>query len=135
MAPELLALIIGISLIAVLICVSVLLIIKDQKNNKTKKLTKEEIYALEEERLNDEGEITTMHVEVIGMACGAKAANSYLYKYPDVKEFFIITFKKDNKDVLEIPVAKEMYDGFDVGLQGMLTLVDGGVLSFVPDSE
>ena len=50
-------------------------------------------------------------------------------------KYFVIKFKNDDGEVFDIHVPQEYYDGFDVGLSGVLSLVDGKLNSFLPDDE
>ena len=122
-------------LIAAIIVIGIALIVWDLKRNKNKIPTKEEIRAMEDEILADEGEILTMHAKVLDMACGVKSIGYQNHKQPKAVKFFIITFENDQGKSFSIPVAEGMYDGFDVGLSGTLTLVDGQLLSFEPDDS
>ena len=109
--------------------------ILDYRKNKDKYLTKEQYRELEEARLNDEGEITTAHAEVIDLECGVTTIGYQAYKQPKAVKYFIIHFKYDNGDIIKIPVNEEMYEGFDIGLAGTLTLIDGKLKSFELDES
>ena len=106
--------------------------ILDYRKNKDKYPTKEQYRELEEARLNDEGEITTAHAEVIDLECGVTTIG---YQQPKAVKHFIIHFKYDNGDIIKIPVNEEMYEGFDIGLTGTLTLIDGKLRSFELDES
>jgi len=114
---------IGAAFIAILILISILDSIKNRGKTKTVK-------ELEEERLAAEPEIITLHAEVIDMICGV---NTVGHKTPKALKYFVIKFKADDGNILNIPVPEESYDGFDVGLAGELTLINGEIGSFVPD--
>lgn len=127
---------IGGILLAILFAVGIPMIIIDFKKNKDKYIiTKEQMRAWEDERLDDEGEIITFRAEVVDMACGVKMIGYQAYKQPKAVKQFIISFKNDDGEILRIPVTEEIYEGFDTGLTGTLTLIDGQLDSFEPDNE
>ena len=76
-----------------------------------------------------------MHCEVADMICGVSMVGHQGYKQPKAEKQFIIKFKNDSGDIFDVAVSEEMYDGFDKGLVGTLTLIDGNVSSFEPDIE
>lgn len=117
------------------IFVIIIIGILDYRKNKDKYLTKEQYRELEEARLNDEGEITNAHVEVVDLECGVTTIGYQAYKQPKAVKYFIIHFKYDNGDIIKIPVNEEMYEGFDIGLTGTLTLIDGKLKSFELDES
>ena len=118
--------------IFVIITFGIIVGILDYRKNKDKYLTKEQYRELEEACLNDEGEITTAHAEVIDLECGVTTIG---YQQPKAVKHFIIHFKYDNGDIIKIPVNEEMYHGFDIGLAGTLTLIDGQLNSFELDES
>lgn len=91
------------------------------------KSTEEEIDETNEEVFEDEGEIVETRAEVIDMACGTKMIG---VKSPKTIECYIIVFRDDLGKTFEVPVNKEMYEGFEIGLYGNLKLIDGGLYSF-----
>lgn len=80
-----------------------------------------------EEIFGDNGEITETRAEVIDMACGTKMLG---VKNPRTVEWYVVVFRDDLGKIIEVPVNKEMYDGFEIGMHGKLKLVDGGLYSF-----
>lgn len=80
-----------------------------------------------EEGFENDGEIIETRAEVIDMACGTKMIG---VKSPKTVEHYIIVFRDDLGKTLEVPVNKEMYEGFEIGMHGNLKLVDGGIYSF-----
>ena len=116
---------------AILILTIILAIIENRRNKKNNIPTsKERIRALEDEQLNDEGERTVFHAEVIDMACDVRM---FGYKQPRTERLFLIKFKSEGGDIYDVRVSEEMYSGFEIGLSGTLTLIDGQIDSFVPD--
>ena len=80
-----------------------------------------------EEAYEDDVEIVETRAEVIDMACGTKMIG---LKNVKTVERYIIIFRDDLGKTLEVPVNKEMYEGFEIGMHGNLKLVDGGLYSF-----
>jgi hypothetical protein len=80
-----------------------------------------------EEDFENDGEIIETRAEVIDMACGIKMVG---VKSPKTVERYIIVFRDDLGKTFEVPVNKEMYEGFEIGMHGNLKLVDGGLYSF-----
>ncbi len=125
--------IIGCILIASIIAVFVSIYIWDSK--KRIKTSEEGLLASEDEHFNKNGENITTHVEVLDMICGVSTIGYQAYKQPKSVKDFVIKFKTDTGDVFDVHISEEMYEGFDVGLSGMLTLVDGQISSFELDDS
>ena len=97
---------------------------------KNKDKIRQDAYELEERKLNDDGLICTVHAEVINMECGV---NTVGHNEPKAIKYFIITFKCDDGELLHVSVPEVFYTGLEIGLVGMLTLVDGQLKSFELD--
>ena len=69
----------------------------------------------------------TVRATVIDMACSAEMVGT---KMPKAVRNFVIIFQAENGEILKINVPEEMYDGFDKGQTGILTLADGDLYSF-----
>ncbi len=69
----------------------------------------------------------TFRATVVDMVCYAEMTGT---KRPKSKRVFIVSFETENGEILKINVPEEMYNGFDKGQTGMLTLVDGILYSF-----
>ncbi len=108
------------------ICIAV--IIKEVKKTK---MTKEEKDAYYEEYFANEGEITLTYAEVVNLTCGTKVVGS---KSPKCVESYVVTFRDQNGKIFHIDVDREMYDAIDIGMRGLLRLVDGHLNSFEPDN-
>ena len=93
------------------------------------------LQAMEEEALNREAEIITAHVEVVDMACGVNMIGSPSYKQPKTIKQFSLIFKDDNGKIIQVNVSEEYYLEFDIGMTGILTLIDGQLSSFELDAE
>ena len=64
---------------------------------------------------------------VVDMVCYAEMTGT---KRPKSKRVFTVSFETENGEILKINVPEEMYDGFDKGQKGILTLVDGILYGF-----
>ena len=64
---------------------------------------------------------------VVDQACGTKLVGIKILKL--VKEF-VVVFRTEDGKILELNVKEGMYDGFEIGQTGILTLVDGALYSF-----
>ena len=89
----------------------------------------------EDESVEAEVQTVTMHAHVIDMACSVKSVGEQCYKQPKAVKTFIIKFKNDMGEILDLTVPEEIYEGFDKGLTGSLTIIDGKLDSFVPDED
>ena len=69
----------------------------------------------------------TVRATVIDMACSADMVGT---KMPKAVRNFVIIFQTEDGEILKINVPEEMYDGFDKGQTGILTLADGDLYSF-----
>ena len=65
---------------------------------------------------------------VIEMHCGIKTIGIRTPK--TIKEFMIV-FQTEQGEVLKFMIPEEMYDGFEKGQTGQLSIVDGGLYGFV----
>lgn len=127
-------LLVGIAAVLILVTTFILQII-DYKKNKEKYPSPQKLREMEDEKFNNEGDIVTTHAEVIDMICGVNSIGYQAYKQPKAVKHFIIKFKCDDGEVLNIPVYEEIYDAFDIGLSGTLRLIDGKLNSFEPDDK
>ena len=64
---------------------------------------------------------------VVDMVCYAEMTGT---KRPKSKRVFTVSFETESGEILKKNVTEEMYDGFDKGQTGVLTLVDGDLYSF-----
>lgn len=51
-------------------------------------------------------------------------------KQPKSVNIYKVTFETDKKEVIKFNVPQEMYDGFEIGQKGELTIVNGELYSF-----
>lgn len=79
---------------------------------------------------NSENEFTTAkyQAEVIDLTCRAELVG---IKTPKCVEFYTVAFKVADGCIIWIDVPQEMYEGFEKGQKGELTLVDGKLYCFV----
>ena len=134
MSDKQIILLVGGAILAALIVWIIILIVKDYKKGKAEN-RREKIREAEEEMLNDMGTVTSLHAEVVDMACGVTSIGYQNFKQPRAEKYFIITFKDDNGESLQISVDEELYGGFEIGMKGNLTLIDGQLSSFELDGN
>ena len=104
-------------------------LVKDVKKNKDKYfISPERMQEMEEERLNREAEIVEFDGEIINMVCGTGTVGSY--RLPKSQKTFLVVFKKDNGEIIDLAVAEEIYLSLEVGMAGKVTLLDGRLDSF-----
>ncbi|MBO5934330.1 MAG: hypothetical protein J6Q94_02450 [Clostridia bacterium] len=82
---------------------------------------------IEKMLIDPESVTTTVRATVIDMACSADMVGT---KMPKAVRNFVVIFQAENGEILKINVPEEMYDGFDKGQTGILTLADGDLYSF-----
>ena len=125
---------IGGILLALLFGIGIPFVIKDFKKNRDKYVNNSQKIREEEDKiLNDMGETTSLHAVVTDMACGVSTVGYQGYKQPRAEKQFIICFRTDAGEQLQIPVSEDIYEGFEIGMSGALTLIDGMLDSFELD--
>ncbi len=77
----------------------------------------------------DEPEYTTVTIKatVVDQACFVKTVGIKIPK--TVKEFSIV-FQTENDEILKLNVPEEMYNGFEQGQTGILSIIDGELYGF-----
>ncbi|MBO7197076.1 MAG: DUF2500 family protein [Clostridia bacterium] len=120
------ALALGAIIFVAMIAIIVFTVIYDLKKNKAKYDKEAKEYA--EKKFAEEAEVTTMHAEILDMVCGTGMVGSYLL--PKSEKTFLIIFKTDGGESLELRVPEEYYLELKVGQKGMLTIVEGNLDSF-----
>ena len=68
-------------------------------------------------------------VTVVDQYCGAETVGK------STKKYFTVIFETDAHETLEYNVPEEMYDGFEKGQTGTLTVVDGYIYGFTLDEK
>ena len=69
----------------------------------------------------------TVKATVVDQACCVKMVG---YKTPKTVKEFAVAFQTETGDILRFSVPEEMYDGFEQGQVGILSVVDGEVYGF-----
>lgn len=64
---------------------------------------------------------------VLDHTCEVKLVGT---KTPKATKIFTVVFRTEDDEVLSFNVPEEMYDGFEKGQTGMLTVVDGELYGF-----
>ncbi|MBR5144220.1 MAG: DUF2500 family protein [Clostridia bacterium] len=123
------ALSLGAIVFVAMIVFIVFITIYDLKKNKSKYDKEKEKYI--ESKFSEEAEVISTHAEIVDMVCGTGMVGSY--RLPKSEKTFLIVFKKDDGEILEISVSEEYYLELSVGQTGMLTLVEGTLDSFELD--
>ncbi len=72
-------------------------------------------------------EPTVKKVTVINQFCDTKVVG---IKQPKAIEEFIITFQETDGNIFKLAVPKECYDGFEIGQEGKLSVVNGELYGF-----
>ena len=122
-------LLLGAAVFVVMIAVIVICVVWDLRKNKDK--YENEAEERVEKKLAEEAEVEVFHAEISDMVCGTGMVGSY--RLPKSQRTFLIIFKTDDGEALEISVSEEVYLSLEVGMRGMLTLVEGSLDSFELD--
>jgi hypothetical protein len=77
-------------------------------------------------------EIVTMHVRVVDHGCFVTKRGTQV---PIIEENYVVAFEDTDGNRYEMNVGFDLYDGFEVGQVGELTLIDGNVSSYVLDED
>ena len=89
-----------------------------------------------EERLAAyEPDIKTFHAEVIDIACGVYTNGGQSYTQPKAVKEFCIKFRYDDGNIHDVLIEESLYDAFEIGQRGTLTLIDGKLNSFILDED
>lgn len=113
----------------VMIGVIVLSVVWDLRKNKDKYDAEMEEHI--EKTFAEEAEVRVLHAEIVDMVCGTGMVGSY--RLPKSVKTFLVIFKNDEGEILEISVPESYYLELSVGQAGMLTLVEGNLDSFELD--
>ncbi len=101
----------------------------DLKKNKEKyDAYAEEIRKKEDEEFEREPETKSFHAEIVDMVCGTGLVGSY--HLPKSQKTFLVVFKNENGELREICVSEDVYISLEVGMRGMLTLLNENLDSF-----
>lgn len=113
--------ILGVVLIFTVI--GIIKVIKEKKAQKTNNTIPTDKYDI----LKQEFETIEIKATVSEQFCCAKLVGT---KAPKAVKEFTIIFKTDDGQLLKLSVPEEMYDGFEKGQYGLLTITDGELYSF-----
>lgn len=97
---------------------------------KNRKTIRAEVERQEEERCSIEFSNEELRATVIDHSCSVQMVG---LKMPKATKIFSVSFETENSEILTFQVPEEMYDGFEKGQTGLLTIVDGQLYGFAPD--
>lgn len=97
---------------------------------KNRKTIRAEVERQEEERCSIEFSNEELRAIVIDHSCSVQMVG---LKMPKATKIFSVSFETENSEILTFQVPEEMYDGFEKGQTGLLTIVDGQLYGFAPD--
>ena len=121
----------GFIIFALMIAIIVIVTVWDLKKNKNKYA--EEAKEYEEKKFSEEANVITHHAEIVDMLCGTGMVGSY--RLPKSEKTFLIIFRDDEGGTTELAVGEEVYLSLEVGMKGMLTILEGHLDSFELDEE
>lgn len=127
MTYEQIVTLVGAILIAATLAVCIPLAIRDAK----KRVAPPTL----EEKLSYEPEILTFHAEVIDIACGVYMDDGQSYTQPKAVKEFCVKFRDGDGNIHNVLIPEELYDAFEKGQCGTLTLIDGNLSSFELDQD
>ena len=87
----------------------------------------------ETEIFAEEAVSESFHAEITDMVCGTGMVGSY--RLPKSEKTFLIIFKNDEGKYFELRVSENIYTSLEVGMKGMLTILEGQLDSFELDEE
>lgn len=119
----------GFIIFALMIAIIVIVTVWDLKKNKNK--YDEAAKEYEEKKFSEEANVITRHVEIVDMVCGTGMVGSY--RLPKSEKTFLIIFRDDEGGTTELAVGEEVYLSLEVGMKGMLTILEGHLDSFELD--
>ena len=121
----------GFIAFGVMIAIIIFTLAYDQKKNG--KEYKKQMDEIEEKKFAEEAVSESFHAEITDMVCSTGMVGSY--RLPKSEKTFLIIFKNDEGDLYQIRVGEEIYTSLEVGMRGMLTILEGRLDSFVLDEE
>ena len=130
MAYEKMFEIIGSALVLVIVAVLIIALFWVASKNKDECVEQSEPDESENKNLDGDGDTVTTRAEIIDMNCGVYTVG---YRTPKAVKSFIIKFKGEDETEYTVNVSEEVYCELDVGLVGILTLIDGQLNSFEID--
>ena len=94
---------------------------------KNRKILRADAEQQAETRCNTDFPTQELRATVLDHTCEVKLVGM---KTPKATKIFTVVFRTEDDQVLSFHVPEEMYDGFEKGQIGMLTLVDGELYGF-----
>lgn len=79
-----------------------------------------------------EPESVSFFARVVDLRCDIRYKGT---KMPKMIKEFVVSFAKEGGEVIRLHVPEEYYDGFEVGQEGTVTLVDGQLYRFTLKDE
>ena len=95
---------------------------------KNKKKYEDEAKEYVEKKFAEEAEVEAFQAEIVDMVCGTGMVGSY--HLPKSQKTFLVVFKNESGEMREICVSENVYLSLEVGMRGMLTLLNGNLDSF-----
>ena len=125
--------IIPIILCCILMASAIVYIVRDTvlsiKKNKELAAKEGEEPEIEEEF---EPELTEIHAVIEKMTCGVDTTG---FKTVNIYKEFNVSFRKDDGELLELPVEEEFYLALEEGMVGTVAIVNDRFYGFCPDEE
>jgi len=116
----------GFLLVAIVAGLVTLAIIS-YKHDKANKIDKETAEKLIEESLEAEFENVQVRATVVDLSCSAEVIG---IKKPKAVEQYRVAFETEDGKTFKFDIPQEMYEGFEKGQTGHLTIVDNELYGF-----
>ncbi len=116
-------LLIGAVIVGVFAVICVVGLIIERKKLKGKEFDEEKFA---------EPEYDTTRAKVVDIKCDMHYEG---VKMPKLIKEFVVFFEVENREIIKLDVLEEYYSAFEVGQEGLLTLVNGNFISFDADGE
>ena len=121
----------GFIAFGVMIAVILFTLVFDLKKNGKK--YEKQMEEREAEIFAEEAVSESFHAEITDMICGTGMVGSY--RLPKSEKAFLIILKNDGGDLYQLRVDEEIYTSLEVGMRGVLTILEGRLDSFELDEE
>ena len=128
MSYEQIVILVGAMIIAATLAICIPLAIRDAKKYVPPPTIEERLAAYEPD-------IKTFQAEVIDIACGVYMDDGQFYTQPKAVKEFCVKFRDGDGNIHNVLIPEELYDAFEIGQHGTLTLIDGNLSSFVLDED
>ena len=94
---------------------------------RNRKILRDDAEQQAEIRCNTEFVTQELRATVLDQTCEVKLVGT---KTPKATKIFTVVFRTEDDKILSFHVPEEMYDGFEKGQTGVLTVVDGELYGF-----